>query len=66
MLPGIWMSVNRKFDVGAGFQDRQRVVGIDGFDRGKARVLDDIHRAHAQHHLVFDHQNGAKSGNRLG
>ena len=62
MLPGIWMSVNSSLDVGAGFQDRQRVVGIDGFNGGKARVLDDIDRAHAQHHFVFDDQNGGKSG----
>ena len=52
----------QQFDIRAGFEDRQRIVGVDGFNGGKARVLDHIHRAHAQQHLVFDNQNGAKNG----
>ena len=55
----------QKFDIGAGFKDRQRIVGIDGFDGGETGVLDHIHRPHTQHHFVFDNQNGAKNG-RLG
>ena len=40
------------------FQDGERVVGIDRFDRGEPCILHDIDRAHPQHHLVFDNQNG--------
>ena len=61
MLPGIWMSVKQQLDVGAGFEDRERIVGIYGFDRGEPGVLHHIHRAHAQQHLVFDNQDGAKT-----
>ena len=62
MLPGIWMSVNSISISERDFQNSQRVVGIDGFNGGKPRILDDIHRAHAQHHLVFDNKNVGKSG----
>ena len=52
----------QQFDIGARFEDRERIVGIDGFNGGEAGVLDHIHRAHAQQHLVFDHKNGGKNG----
>ncbi len=56
----------QKFDVGAGFEDGERVVGIGCFDRGVSGVLDDIHRSHAQQHLVFDDQNGGRNDGRNG
>jgi hypothetical protein len=41
----------------SGIQELQGHVGIDCFERIESRILDDIHRAHAQHHLVFDNEN---------
>jgi hypothetical protein len=31
----------------------ERLIGVDGFDSGEPRVLDDIDCAHAQDHLVL-------------
>ena len=56
MLPGIWMSENKR-DVRARFENGQRLVGVDGFDRVEAGILDDVDGAQAQHHLVFDDKN---------
>jgi hypothetical protein len=56
----------QQFDVGTGFEDRQRVIGIDGFNRRKSGVLDHVDRAHAQHHFVFNNKNGAESGRLTG
>ena len=44
-------------DVRARFKNGKRFVGVDGFDRRKPGVLDDVDRAHAQHHLVFHDKN---------
>ena len=41
-------------DVRARFENGKRLVGVDGFDRREAGILDDVDGAHAQHHLVFD------------
>jgi hypothetical protein len=54
----------QQFDVGSGFEDRQRIVGIGCFNGVKAGVLDDIHRAHAQQHLVFDDEDGGRGVRR--
>jgi len=64
MLPGIWMSVNRS---SMSERDSRRAIASSAFinfDGGKPRVLDHIQRAHAQQHLIFDNQNGAKNGGR--
>ncbi len=52
----------QQLNVGAGFEDRKRIVGIDGFNSRKPGVLDHIHRAHAKQHFIFDNKNGAKNG----
>ena len=41
-------------DVRAGFQNGNRLVGIDGFDGMEPGILHDVDGAHAQHHLVLD------------
>ena len=56
MLPGIWMSENSSEMSERDFKNRQRFVRADGFDRREARILDDVHGAQAQHHLVFHDQ----------
>ena len=44
----------QQVDVRTCFENGQRLIGVDGLDRGKSGILDDIHGAHAQHHLVFN------------
>jgi hypothetical protein len=46
----------QKFDIRAGFKDLERLVGVHRFDSGEPGVLDNVHGAHAQHHLVFDNE----------
>ena len=52
----------QQLDIRAQLQNSKRVVGIDGFDGCEPGILDDIHRAHAQHHFVFDNKNVGWSG----
>ena len=54
MLPGIWMSENSSEMSERDSRIDKRLVGVDGFDRRESGILDDVDRAHAQHHLVFD------------
>ena len=57
MLPGIWMSVN---SISMSERDSRiasassALTASTGVEPG---ILDDIHRAHAQHHFVFDNKN---------
>ena len=37
-------------DVRARFEDGKRFVGVDGFNRRKSGILDNVDRTHAQHH----------------
>ena len=39
------------------FKNGDCLIGIDGFNRMKAGILDDIDGAHAQNHLVLDDEN---------
>ena len=39
------------------FENGKRFVGVDGFNRREPGILDDVDRAHAQHHLVFHDKN---------
>ena len=41
-------------DVGTRFENGERLLGVDRFDSRESGVLDNIDRAHSQHHLVFD------------
>jgi hypothetical protein len=41
-------------DVGARLENGDRFVGVDGFDRGEACVLDNVHGPHAEDHLIFN------------
>jgi hypothetical protein len=43
-------------NVGAVFQYRKRFVGIRRFDGAKTGVGNDFRYAHAEHLVVFDHQ----------
>jgi len=47
----------QKIDVRAGLKNGEGFVGVHGFYRREACVCHDIHRAHAQQHLVFDDEN---------
>ena len=47
----------QKVDIRAGLKNGQRLVGVHRFDRSESGVLDDVHRAHAQHHLILDDEN---------
>ena len=44
------------------FENGKRFVGVDGFDRREPGILDDVDRAHAQHHLVFHDKNVRQLG----
>jgi len=37
---------------------KHRIIGVDGFQRRKTGILDNIDGAHPQQHLVFDDQYG--------
>ena len=41
----------------AGFNPLEAVNADEALSILESRILDDIHRAHAQHHLVFDNKN---------
>ena len=43
--------------VRTGLQNGDGFIGIDSFERMKARILHNIDGAHAQHHLIFDNKN---------
>jgi hypothetical protein len=55
--PGHLNIREQKIDIRARFENGEGFVGVHGFYRGEARVLHDVHRAHAQQHLVFDDEN---------
>ena len=47
----------QEVDIRAELKNGQRLVGVQRFDRNEPGVLDDVHRAHAQHHLILDDEN---------
>lgn len=55
--PGIWMSVKTILNIGSGFEDGDRLVGVAGFDHLEARVSDHLRAAAPEQRLVFHDEN---------